>query len=205
MNEFDFYPVSMSDASPGVVTIEGTGYEITDDENNSSGILDKFRAAAARFSNAYSELRALDVPADAPEYGEWISLQNAAANIEGILSSVASGVSDAWNWVKSSVGLSGARRGARKLSRVGVIPVLALAAAGGAIALLVAATNNMMQFIVNWRRAESGKKPVTTGDEGGAFGGLANLTKWVVIGGALYMILPQLMPELTRISRARIR
>lgn len=160
------------------------------------GAMSRLREAAAGFESAYAQLMDIgpQVVGTAAE-GEWLSLRDNAERVRATLSALEQGTKSAFDYAKEVFGLSAVRNAARgRIAGLGVIPLLPIAAVTGAIALLVAATNSIMQFVVNWRRAEAGKNPVSSG--GGVADTVqagASLVRWLIVGGVLYVAAPELL------------
>lgn len=174
------------------------GEAILNGEGISPGIVERFMEAARRFRDAREQLLSLDVPPAAPEYVEFSRLLTWADSISGTMQAIESGLASAWTAGKRFFGLSGARKGA--LQGLSALPILGFAAVTGAIALLVAATNQMMTFVVNWRRVEAGESPVpgSGGTMGETFAGASTLVKWVVFGAIVYFAAPAILKRLDK-------
>ena len=158
------------------------------------GTLARFAEAAANFSRTLAEFLALPIAPDDPQYAEYQALAYRARTVQATMEGVGGALRDAWNFAKQSVGLASARRGAR--GSLKAVPLVAIAAVTGAIALLIGMSNSMMQFIVNWRRADAGKAPVPGSDAPGPLGELSGALKWIVIGGVLWFALPPILRQL---------
>jgi len=166
--------------------------------------LTRLREAEARFENAYFQLDsigpAVQASGDAGALNEWASLKSHADMVREGLRSIASGASNAVDTFKAVFGLSAVRRIARRTSRrgMGAVPLLPAAAIVAAIGIVIAAANSMMQFVVNWRRAESGKSavPGTGGGVAESLAGASDLAKWLVLGALIYYAAPPLLKML---------
>jgi hypothetical protein len=153
------------------------------------GALQRLRDAQARFENAFFQMQQL--PPEAKADPEYIEVMDRAWELRDMMQSIAERASAAFAWAKSIFGLSGLRRG------LGVLPAVPLtyAAITAAVALVIASANSMMQFVVNWRRAEEGKPPVpgSGGGMGETLREASGLVKWLAIGAVIYYAAPPIL------------
>ncbi|MCS6947536.1 MAG: hypothetical protein NZM12_07970 [Steroidobacteraceae bacterium] len=166
------------------------------------GTIERFLDAARDFERAFEQFSSLAVPYDHPMRSQYESIYEHASRVRSTMQAIGSALGSVWTGAKRVFGVSGARSLA--LAGLGAAPVISWAAITGAIALLVAATNSMMQFIVNWRRAEAGEAPIPGTTGGGlseTLAGGASLVKWLVIGGIAVLVLPRVLDLLPKERR----
>jgi hypothetical protein len=168
-----------------------------------SSAVQRLQNAAAQFSSAYSQFIAIPVQYRS---SEWQTVKTRADTTQGIISTFTNAIDSAYRWLQSAFGLSG-------LGQLGIIPAipwLTVAAVGGAISAIMLAYSYMIEELnksaykkqlmdLNVQRVEQGLEPLDltklsqTGT--GIFGDAASLTKWVVIGGALFFVVPKLIEK----------
>jgi len=166
--------------------------------------VNRLKNAAADFMNVYSQFVSIPTQYRMPE---WQDVKNQADYVQAVISNTTAGIDSAYQWAASAVGLSG-------LAAVGMAIPMALPITVGAIGLAVSAIMTTYGYMTeqlnksaivarvageNIARAEQGLPPIDPNmviqQETGIFGNMADLVKWLAIGGFAVFVAPKLIDK----------
>lgn len=176
-------------------------------DNIESGFDDavtRLRNAAGQFMSAYSQFVNIPYEYRSPT---WQDVKNKADNVKNTISMITGAIDTAYQWLAGAFGVSG-------LGSLGLVvpavPWLTVAAVGAAISAIMATYSYMIEELnksaykkqlmdMNVKRVEQGLEPLDlskmTYSSPTIFGDAANMTKWLVIGGAALFIVPKLIEK----------
>jgi hypothetical protein len=165
-------------------------------EETLDNAVNRMKAKGAEFSRAYNQhLANYNVVKSNPQLlSEWQTIKTYADKTKAVIQAVNNSVDKSVNWFKDVFGLGS--NSLNGLQQVGIVPVLSLA--------YILSGINGMDYIISkiWAFSTKAKqyndfmatKPTAeqiikykqTTQEVGILGNISNITKWAVIGGALY-------------------
>lgn len=148
----------------------------------------KLREQAASWTNLYNEFVSYRPAPNDPKYSQWLTIYESATNAKEKIQGAFDAIGNVGSWIGSIFGLNGSDT----MQGLGVLPIVIVGAALTAIGLTA---YQMKAYLEEAKRLEIAGQLVREGKADASllkpgttiFDNLQGITKWVVIGGGLYL------------------
>lgn len=145
----------------------------------------RFKAKGSEFANAYNaHLANYNKVKDNPQLlAKWQSIKNYADKTKAVIQTINNSVDSSVNWLKDVFGMQ--TDNLAGLNSVGALPLIPIAYVLAGITALTYVTGEMVKFgILVSKGATVDQLNQSSGS--GFFSNMSTITKWIVIGGAVY-------------------